>query len=153
MAHFFVHNRAQGPRYAAGRRPVAMATLKIVAFIAKSNKYFAGELISWDYSNKLTNSYFLKGGVFGFFSFLWTLFNTASSAAPQIPQGRMWLGSNSRLMQLWHWPPDALTTRLGLIRSLHALFFIDHLHLRPTVPSYCWCKRLFQTEDVKKMNN
>ena len=37
MAHFFVRNRAQGPRSAAGRRSVAMATLKIVAFIAKSN--------------------------------------------------------------------------------------------------------------------
>jgi hypothetical protein len=47
MAHFFVLNRAQVPRSAAGRRPVvAMATLKIVAFIAKSNKYFAGVIIS-----------------------------------------------------------------------------------------------------------
>ena len=60
-----------------------------------------------------------KGVFVGIFTYIsCTVFNTASSVAPQIPLYRRMLYLNPRLLHYLHWQPDALTNRLDLIHRL-----------------------------------
>jgi hypothetical protein len=63
---------------------------------------------------------YLTGVIFGIF-FLWTVFNTASSASPQIPLCWRVLGPIPELLRLRHWQADARSHPLFTLSTVHEL--------------------------------
>jgi len=80
------------------------------------SQYLLTGLLSSVLSSVVRNHF--KGGFFWVFVYLmYSIFNTASSAAPQIPLCWRMLDLNPGPLQSLHWQPDALTTRLDLIHD------------------------------------
>jgi hypothetical protein len=115
----------------AGRRPVAMATLKIVAFIAKSNVKRVSFLYSFFFMYVIQHFFICRPSD-----------STGSDEAGIELTTDATLALTARRVN-----HSARSLSFFFFMSVKFDFFIDQL------PSYCRCKRLFHTEDVKKVNN
>ncbi len=75
---------------------------------------------------------FFNRGIFLFF-YVCNLFNTASSAVPQIPMSRRMLRSNPEQLRLRHWLSDTLATPRLLIHTrlqlIHTRLYLIHTRL------------------------